>query len=318
MVFGPSNVGGTFLDLDGIGTPHYSVKPKVKHIEDLAQEIKSLVTVAKERLVQLRMVNNEKSNKNRTDKAFKVNDYVFTVDRSIIPGNPRVLKTKLSPSPYIVVRPLWSTTLVKRLSDGYTTLYSNTDLKRYDGASPLFKDLPAEINRVLLHKFDNLLNEDLTTIAKIDPLTVPLGIELYQESDTEPEKEDEVEKMDDPWLNFQPQGGIQVTDEFEKEEESQPLDSGPQQADGASDENKPQELNEFVGLQGHVQDEILDEAELARDLQELANENSAQGSTLLRTQESSSSESDDDEGPSTQTRFSRRLRNKAKNVTFAQ
>ena len=56
--------------------------------------------------------------------------------------------TKLQPSPYIVVRPLWTTTLVKRLADGFTTLYSNNDLKKYNGGSPLFSDLPVEISRV--------------------------------------------------------------------------------------------------------------------------------------------------------------------------
>jgi len=126
------------------------------------------------------------------------------------------LKTKFHPSPYIVIRPLWTTTLVRRLSDGFTTLYSNDDLKKYDRTSPLFSNLPKEITRVLLHSFQDLIDSDLAIITQHDPLTVPQGIQLFnplekddnfddKEEDQEPDNLPEKDKLDFP----------EIPDEFE-------------------------------------------------------------------------------------------------------
>jgi len=172
MVFGKEGTGSMMFDTENVAPPHYLVKNHNLHIRKISEEIKEMTKVAKERLTQLRLITNEKVNKNKIKKNFKINDYVFVIDRYNSPGNPRPLHTKLLPSPYIVIRPLWTTTLVKRLADGFTTLYSNDDLKLYQGGSPLFQNLPAEISRVLLHSFQDLLESDLTTITKYDPLTL--------------------------------------------------------------------------------------------------------------------------------------------------
>jgi len=128
MVFGTDS--STFdLDLEQISPPHYLVKNHKTHIEQISKQIKEMTNAARKRLTQLRLITNEKTNKIRINKKFKVNDYVFVLDRYINPGNPRPLHLKLQPSPGIVLRPIWTTTLVKRLADGFTTLYSNDDLK---------------------------------------------------------------------------------------------------------------------------------------------------------------------------------------------
>ncbi len=57
-------------------------------------------------------------------------------------GAPRPLKTKINPSPYVVLAVKHSTVLVKRLSDGFISLYSQDDVKKYDKNSKLFADLP--------------------------------------------------------------------------------------------------------------------------------------------------------------------------------
>ena len=203
MVFGPENAGNSFLDTDKLGQPHYFVKSNLAYIETLSKDIREATGVAKDKLTQLRLENNEKVNKNRTDKNFKVNDYVFVIDRTQVPGSSRILRTKLNPSPYIVLRPLWTTSLVKRLADGFTTLYSNTDLKRYDGKSPLFNTLPPEISKVLLHTFDELINTDMSIITANDTLEIPNGITLFQnEASTEPEG-----TLGEDWLNY-PQAGL--------------------------------------------------------------------------------------------------------------
>jgi hypothetical protein len=42
----------------------------------------------------------------------------------------RSLKTKFHPSPYIVVKSYNTTILVKRLADGFMSVYSNDDIKK--------------------------------------------------------------------------------------------------------------------------------------------------------------------------------------------
>ena len=83
----------------------------------------------------------------------------------------------------MVIRPLWSTTLVKRLADGFVTLYSNSDLKRYDNKSPLFNNLPPEVNKVLLHNFQDLLQSDMAVLTQHDNLNIPQGIQLFQQEE---------------------------------------------------------------------------------------------------------------------------------------
>ena len=104
MVLGPESAGANFLDLATLGPPHYSVKSNKLHIEQLRAEFEVMTEVATKKLTELRMVQNERVNKNRVERTFKINDIVFTLDRTVIEGNPRVLKTTLNPSPYVVIR----------------------------------------------------------------------------------------------------------------------------------------------------------------------------------------------------------------------
>ena len=136
-------------------------------------------------MTQIRVITNDRINKKRVSKDFAVNDIVFALDRFQIPGNTRPLKLKFYPSPYVVLRPLWTTTLIRRLSDGFSTLYNNDSLKKYSGADPLFATVPTEIKRVLLHTFQDFLSSDLTTIAKFDDFSLPNGIQLYDPVDTD-------------------------------------------------------------------------------------------------------------------------------------
>jgi len=124
------------------------------------------------------MLQHEKLNKNKVTRDFKENYYVFVKDRAIIPGSSRPFKTKLQSTPYIVLSVRHTSSVVKRLSDGFTAMYSNNDLKKYDGGSQYFKDLPREVQELLIHKFQDLLADDLTTIARFDPLGVPDALPL--------------------------------------------------------------------------------------------------------------------------------------------
>jgi hypothetical protein len=90
----------------------------------------------------------------------------------MVAGNPRVLRTTLNPSQFVVLRPLFkSTTLVMRIADRFTSHYSKKDLKLFQGNSPLFQNLPKEVLYILLHyKFTDLMEQDFSSITRHDPL----------------------------------------------------------------------------------------------------------------------------------------------------
>ena len=191
MVLGAEAAGATFLDLSTLGPPHYAVKSNKLYIEQLSAEFKTMTEVATKKLMELRIVQNERVNKNRVERSFKINDIVFVLDRTYVEGNPRVLRTTLSPSPYVVLRPLFKSTLVMRIADRFTSLYNNDDLKLFHGNSPLFQQLPKEVLRALLHKFTDLMEQDFSSITKNDPLSVPSSVELFEPDVPQEQKADE-------------------------------------------------------------------------------------------------------------------------------
>jgi hypothetical protein len=179
MVLGAEAAGITFLDLVDLGPPHYSVKSNKLYIEQISAEFRLMTEVATKKLTELRLIQNERVNKNRVERTFKINDIVFTLDRTYVEGNPRVLRTTLNPSPYVVLRPLFKSSLVMRIADRFTSLYNNDDLKLFQGNSPLFQELPPEVLRALLYKFSELMEHDFSAITKSDPLRIPNAVELF-------------------------------------------------------------------------------------------------------------------------------------------
>ncbi len=67
------------------------------------------------------------------------------------------------------------------------TIYSNDDLKKYSGADPIFSSLPVPIKRVVLHDFLVLIAEDFITLAKLDELRLPTGLQLFDQNPIEGE-----------------------------------------------------------------------------------------------------------------------------------
>ena len=143
--------------------PHYLVRNNKERISNLTTEIKEMIAVATDKYTEHKLITLEYQNKNRIEKRFRKGDYVFVLDRTTIPGNSRPLKTKFHPSPYVVIDVRHTTTRVKRIADGFESVYGNDDLKKYDKTSPLFANLPPQISRILLHDFENLFSHTLVS-----------------------------------------------------------------------------------------------------------------------------------------------------------
>jgi hypothetical protein len=219
MIFGSENTGPSFLRGEEMAPPHYSVKNNKVRLEQLNKELKDMVEYATEKWTQMKIATNERLNKNRIQKKWKENDIVFVLDRLQVPGNSRPLKLKFNPSPYLVVKCLFTTSLLRRLSDNFLALYSNDHIKKYDGAHPIFATLPVEITRVLLHDFKDFLSEDFTIITKFDRFDIPNGIQLFDPQDEQiSEKiENQIENVSENEISPENTVIEEITDEFSPE-----------------------------------------------------------------------------------------------------
>jgi RNase H-like domain found in reverse transcriptase/Integrase zinc binding domain len=185
MIVGKGPLSKSFLDSQPLLSIHHSVANNKETVERLTKEVEGMSKIAKEKLAQIKIDTHKKVNENKIDKKFKENDIVFVLDRYNIPGNTRPLKTKFYSSPCIVLQTFYTTTLIQRISDGFKALYSNNDLKKYNGGDPLFRTLPKEISNVLLHDFQDFLTHDLTTIITFDPMDLPTGLILKDTVETQ-------------------------------------------------------------------------------------------------------------------------------------
>jgi len=207
MVFGKETAGSLFLN-NQVAEPHYTVKNNTVLINQLSEQIKEMKDIAISHISESKQSQAERINKNRTSKEFKTNDIVFVLDRSVVEGIPQPLRTKFSPSPYVVVNPSFTTTLVKRIADGFTALYSNDDLKPFKKLDPIFNTLPVPVLKVLQHDFSNFINEDFATLTEHDLLGIPDALELFIPDENfieEPEPPvpfDESEVLRQPRLDF--------------------------------------------------------------------------------------------------------------------
>jgi hypothetical protein len=179
MVFGSTGQGDFFLNLESYVPAHYSVRNRQEEIDKLTMEIADMTAIATEYLTEQKLKINANLNKHKITKQFQKNDFVFVLDRTVVPGSSRPLKTRFHPSPYIVLSPKFTSSLLMRLADNFQAVYSNNDIKKYEHTSPLFRTLPTEVSKILLHDFRNLLESDLCTIAKYDPLSIPTGVQLF-------------------------------------------------------------------------------------------------------------------------------------------
>jgi hypothetical protein len=130
----------------------------------------------------------------------------------------------------------------------------------YAGNNPIFQSIPAEVNKVLLHKFADLLSTDFTTITKHDLFPIPSAIPLFDPNidDTLPlMKDDEELKLLPDWsFNDESANPMNVVDEVALENDN---DDAAENADENVDPNQPRALT--------------NEPDVAQDLQMLTNEN---------------------------------------------
>jgi hypothetical protein len=126
-------------------------------------------------------------------------------------------------------------------------VYSNNDIKRFEHTSPMFRALPTEVSKILLHDFRNLLESDLSTFAKFDPLSIPTGIQLFEDTE-EIEEDDPIETMG-------------LTDESLPTDINQPLSQEPPEIISDSNEEIP-----FTDISADLQNFQTDKAQIDENI----------------------------------------------------
>jgi hypothetical protein len=251
MVMGKGGLSESFLELPPLFPPHHLVKDKGEAIEVKTREIEKMAAIAAENLRLMRGIVYVNLNKNRADKAekFKAGEIVFAVDRYVIPGNSRPLKTKFFPSPYIILETKYTTCLVERLSDKFRTLLSNDDIKLYKHVPEFTENVPKEITKIFRAQFEDLMPEDINKITGFDPLPIPPGIitERMEDYPSESFMDDLPDEEDENFLSLleEEEGGedlrlSQDRPTKTKSSETLPLKEGvtvPQEAEPEQEQN---------------------------------------------------------------------------------
>ena len=172
MIFGNKVLNPSFLNLDPLFPVHHSITNNKTSIETLTKNLSDMSKIVHDSLQSLKQESIDYKNTNRIDKQFSKNDIVFVIDRYNIPGNSRPLKTKFYPSPCVVIKPLFTTTLIQRIADGFKALYSNDHLKRFKEIDPTYLSLPPQIQKVLVNDFQDFLDDDFRIITEYDPFSL--------------------------------------------------------------------------------------------------------------------------------------------------
>ena len=182
-VFGP-NAANSDMPFESFKLPnlHPAVLPfkaqlhkKQIALDSMIDEIRTNIAEQKQKLL-------ESNNKNKIRKNFNRGDIVFLQDFSIKDGKTRPLKSKFSPIPHIVLEVYPVSCLIKKLATGYTQIYSNDHLKKYDRLDPSFSILPPEVTDIIKGPRD--LDElDIQTLQRFDDFSLPKGIPLMNIDD---------------------------------------------------------------------------------------------------------------------------------------
>jgi len=181
MIFGQTKMTNSFLETENFVPLHHSIQNKEMEIKSQTIKLTEMAKEAKETLESLKYERNNKINETRIVKSFKENDIVFMIDRYSVLGSTRPLKTKFHPSPFIVVKPYHTTVLVKQIADSFKTLVSMEDLKKFKKEDKIFDSVPEEVRKILIQTEENLLNDDISLLTKIDPLPLIEFDPIYEE-----------------------------------------------------------------------------------------------------------------------------------------
>ena len=151
-------------------------------VEERQKESLKLTEFIRNEIHQNKIKTTQTLNQNRTHPNFHVGQFVFIKDKTITPGTTRPLKTTYKDDPCVILNAKHTTALVRRLGDGYMTVYGYNDMKAFNALDPEFSHLPQSVKDVLLHKYQDFTTNHYKTIRKYATLDLPENEPLYTDN----------------------------------------------------------------------------------------------------------------------------------------
>ena len=162
------------LNLDPKIFPNFRLLTNNKNrIEEIAIERKKMIQSARELIFTSNIKAKETLNKHRKTRKFQAGQIVFTLDRYVLPGTTRPLKTLYSSEIHVVIKDYFSSVLIQRLADGMKLFYSHYDIKGYNPHSPEF-DVPAELKGLLTINILDWESEFFELVRRHSTFPLPL------------------------------------------------------------------------------------------------------------------------------------------------
>ena len=134
-----------------------------------------IIEFVKNQLMEHKIDQQFKSNKNKILTKFLPGDIVFVEDKKITQGVSPALRTHYSPDAYVVLQDKFTTSLVQRLVDGFQTIYSKDMLKKYNPMDAQFSNLPPEVHNILKYNFNDLDQFQFNILRKHSNFDLPSG-----------------------------------------------------------------------------------------------------------------------------------------------
>jgi hypothetical protein len=171
------------LNLDPKIFPNFRLLTNNKNrIEEIAIERKKMIQSARELIFTSNIKAKETLNKHRKTRKFQAGQIVFTLDRYVLPGTTRPLKTLYSSEIHVVIKDYFSSVLIQRLADGMKLFYSHYDIKGYNPHSPEF-DVPAELKGLLTINILDWESEFFELVRRHSTFPLPLkALDINTES----------------------------------------------------------------------------------------------------------------------------------------
>jgi len=150
-------------------------------VEERQQDSLKLTEFIRNEIHQNKIKTTQTLNQNRTHHKFYAGQFVFVKDKTIILGSTRPLKTTYKNDPWVIINAKPTTALVRRLGDGYMTVYGYNDMKLYSSLDPEFSHLPQSVKDVLINKYEQLTTLHYKTIREHATLDLPDNDPLFTE-----------------------------------------------------------------------------------------------------------------------------------------
>ena len=270
LVYGTGPNTQTLFEIQKISEENLPTNVKTVYLEQ-AKIIKESLEKARVNILDQDEANKAHVNKNKCAPLFKVGEFAFVKDRSIVLGVNTSLRPKFSTDIWVVLKVSHSTAVLSRLADGIQNVFSKEDIKLYRSHEPN-SHIPDELKEVLtrpVEQFDAQKFEILRRYADFKGHAAAHNVNqvdsdgfdlLAEEEEGEEVVEDDPELGKSQTENENEDPATAKLQEIDKESDSEDKDEANRQIGTSSSNQNIHQDNESQGkrVTNEYKDELVD------------------------------------------------------------